>query len=95
MKSHLDDLFTRVLLATIRDKGLFPCVRCHVAKNDLDRLGQQHDMKIRLRIREYMGQKVKDARDWIYKKGRGIKSQAVENLLKPYSLVPTEVRDIL
>ena len=82
----------RVLLATIRDKGLCLCPRCFIPKDDLHLMGLMSDMRDRLsKARTYLWGKVLEARDWIYSKGKGIKSKAVEDLLFSTSSVPTEV----
>ncbi len=85
--------FFRILLATIRDKGLCPCPRCLVLKTHLDRLGLKLDIRNRLtQFRRYMADKVKAARHIIYQLARPITGTKVEALLKPFSGVPTEVR---
>ena len=82
----------RVLLATIRSKGLCPCPRCLVPKSHMDRLGLKRDVRARLtQFRKYMASNVKAARESIYGLALGIRSQAVENLLKSFSGVPTIV----
>ena len=89
---HLSN-FGRVLLATIRDKGLCPCPRCLVPKTHLDRLGLKLDIRNRLtQFRHYMADKVKAARRVIYQDARPITGTNVEALLKSFSGVPTEVR---
>ena len=88
---HLLNFF-RTLLATIRDKGLCPCPRCLVPKTHLDRLGLKLDIKNRLtQFRQYMANKVKAARHIIYQLACPITGTKVEDLLKPFSGVPTEV----
>ncbi|KAI0357196.1 hypothetical protein OH77DRAFT_141434 [Trametes cingulata] len=83
----------KALLATIRDMGNCPCPRCLVAKDAISAVGTPRDMSLRVRKarvddvdRRY---KVNLARSFIYEQGKGIASAAVENLLKPESLVPT------
>ncbi|KAJ3882463.1 hypothetical protein F5051DRAFT_494399 [Lentinula edodes] len=81
----------KVLLATIRDKGLCPCPRCLVQKDALDRMGLVRDIQIRTRnIRTYFVNKVNRARHFIYNMGHPINGVHVENLLKESSSVPTE-----
>ena len=46
-------------------------------------------------FRKYMFSNVMAARDSIYRVALGIKSQAVENLLKAFSGVPTVVRQFV
>ncbi|THU80935.1 hypothetical protein K435DRAFT_694639 [Dendrothele bispora CBS 962.96] len=80
----------KVLLATIRDKGLCPCPRCMVKKSSLDRLGLIRDMRARLdNFREYLKDKVIRARKLIYKDGQPIGGTYVNNLLKETSSIPT------
>lgn len=83
--------YIRVLLATIRDKGLFPCVRCMVPKSSLDRLATHKDMKYREKVREFQEERVRLARVLINEKGKGVASSAVETLLQEFSAVPTMV----
>ena len=82
----------RVLLATIRDKGLAPCPRCLVPKSKLDKLGLVHDMTIRVKqFRQYMTNKVEAARRAIYDFAKPITGVDVERYLKEFSGVPTKV----
>ncbi|KAJ3874470.1 hypothetical protein F5051DRAFT_443301 [Lentinula edodes] len=81
----------KVLLATIRDKGLCPCPRCLIRKDSFDRMGLVRDMQMRTRnIRTYFVNKVNRARHFIYSMGHPINGVHVENLLKDSSSVPTE-----
>ncbi|RDB16223.1 hypothetical protein Hypma_003115 [Hypsizygus marmoreus] len=80
----------KVLLATIRDKGLCPCPRCLVRKSQVDRMGYVTDMKTRVdQARKYLWNKVKRAREYIYSNAFPINGVAVNDLLKPTSSVPT------
>ncbi|KAL0564603.1 hypothetical protein V5O48_017441, partial [Marasmius crinis-equi] len=80
----------KVLLATMRDKGLCPCPRCMVQKSDLDKLGFVQDMRRRVvYTRNYLIHSVKTARRFIYDLASPIKGVHVERLLKPSSSVPT------
>ncbi|KAJ3514958.1 hypothetical protein NMY22_g14576 [Coprinellus aureogranulatus] len=88
--SYSADYPEKVLLATIRDKGLCLCPRCLVPKDKVEYMGRVRDLQLRVtHAREYLWDKVKKARDYIYKKGRGIKSTFVEAQLKETSSVPT------
>jgi len=81
-----------VLLATIRDKGLCPCPHCLVPKSKLDRLGLQRDVTVRItQFRTYVAEKVGYARRAIYSLAKPISGKVVEDLLKTFSGVPTEV----
>ena len=85
-------LFHRVLLATIRDKGLCPCPRCLVHHSRLDRMGLRRDMANRVKqVRVYLAEQVESARNYIYNLGRPITGTNVQNLLKETSGVPTVV----
>ncbi len=85
-------MISRVLLATIRDKGLFPCPRCLVPKTELQNLGLKRDQANREKNhRLYRLDKVDPARRAIYNHGMSIRSSAVEALLRGFSGVPTLV----
>lgn len=86
------NLVSRVLLATIRDKGLCPCPRCLTPKAKLNLMGRHYDSVLRKTLRTYMGNLVSMARSFIYNKALPITGVAVEEVLKPRSLVPTLVR---
>ncbi|KAG6818921.1 hypothetical protein H0H93_000270 [Arthromyces matolae] len=75
----------KILLATIRDKGLCPCPRCLVPKSLLDRLGLARDGTIRTTLRRFMMERVVQARRLIYELGQSITGVRVENLLKDTS----------
>ncbi|KAF9045034.1 hypothetical protein BJ165DRAFT_1346358 [Panaeolus papilionaceus] len=80
----------KVLLATIRDKGLCPCPRCLVPMQNLDQLGTTVDQKARSESpRVYQISKVQKARAFIYKGAKPINGANVEALLKDFSGVPT------
>lgn len=88
--------FHRVLLATIRDKGLCPCPRCLVPMAKLDRLGFRRDISIRVdKFRTFMASRVRLARRAIYELAKPIGGKAVEDLLKSFSGVPTMVAIIV
>jgi len=83
---------SRVLLATIRDKGSFPCPQCLIPKSKLDGLGLRRDISVRVKhFRQLVADKVRIARNAIYNLGKSIRSKAVEDLLKGFSGVPTVV----
>ncbi|KAJ3967322.1 hypothetical protein EV361DRAFT_871713 [Lentinula raphanica] len=80
----------KVLLATIRDLGSCPCPRCLCPKASLDQMGTRQDRTLRTNnLRTFLMGKVKAAREYIYRKGFGIRSARVESLLKATSSVPT------
>ncbi|KAL1703844.1 hypothetical protein EV121DRAFT_207048 [Schizophyllum commune] len=80
----------KVLLATIRDKGICVCPRCLMPREKLDRMGLVSDMRYRLtHVRRYLGAAVKKARDYIYERAFPITGARVEAELKSTSSVPT------
>jgi hypothetical protein len=88
--------FNRVLLATIRDKGLCPCPRCLIPKSKLDQTGTKRDSKFRLQhARTYLFNWVQIARNAIYKSAAAIAGAVVNRLLKATSSVPTLVSQVL
>ncbi|KIJ11125.1 hypothetical protein PAXINDRAFT_52664, partial [Paxillus involutus ATCC 200175] len=83
----------KVLLACIKFLGQCPCPRCLVKKADIPDMGKTSDMatrtiKTRINDRKYQNL-IKKARKQIYKKGKGINSKSVADLLKGDSLAPT------
>ncbi|KAF9473197.1 hypothetical protein BDN70DRAFT_817600 [Pholiota conissans] len=81
----------KVLLATIRDNGLFPCPRCLIRSSSLSELGLPQDIAIRIdKIRVFMRDKVRAARQLIYKCAFPITGPKVDEKLKDHSGVPTE-----
>jgi hypothetical protein len=87
---------TRVMIATVKSGGLCPCPRCLVEQAKLDPLGRMEDQATRasnIRVDSEIRQKlVQSAREFIYKDGYAVKYKKVNELLKPTSFVPTEVR---
>ncbi|KAJ3569580.1 hypothetical protein NP233_g4962 [Leucocoprinus birnbaumii] len=80
----------KVLLATIRDKGLCPCPRCLIPKTAIQDLGTTEDWNIRTtRLRTYHGASVAAARRAIYNNGRPVRGAAVDESLREFSGVPT------
>ena len=86
---------SRVLIATIRDQGRCPCVRCLVTAPQISSLGTPEDRELRQtkpRIEsEERQQQVKDAREKLYREGYAITGDHVDGVLKDESLVPTQV----
>ncbi|KIM76449.1 hypothetical protein PILCRDRAFT_12697 [Piloderma croceum F 1598] len=57
----------KVLLASVRDKGVCPCPRCLVRKADIHKLGQKIDSRNRLsKTRQYVGHIIKSASLHLY-----------------------------
>lgn len=76
----------------MRNKGNCPCPRCLVLKADIHKIGQVRDLQNRLsKARVYVGDRIRVARDFIYKLGRNINSVFVERVLFEHSWVPTLV----
>ena len=93
MLDFISHLVIRILLATIRDNGLFPCPRCLVSKSVLHNLGCPDDIMVRIKqTRTFLGNLVKKARKHIYKDANAINGKKVDDLLKEFSGVPTVVR---
>ncbi|KAG8732310.1 hypothetical protein FRC11_014512 [Ceratobasidium sp. 423] len=84
----------RVLLATIRDKGRCPCVRCLVPMELIHKMGTREDMQARTknprRDNLHRQKLVNRARSLIYDDNKAVNNKEVEGLLQPTSLVPTE-----
>ena len=94
-KSKLSQI-SRVLLATIRNLGSFPCPRCLISKDKLPEVGTKNDDRRRetnQRVaNDHLFSDIRLARTWIYNEGYRVKAAAVERLLSPTSHVPTVVR---
>lgn len=86
------------MLASIRSKGARPCPRCLIPRERIHNLGKFRDRQQRSTLQRVADKNLKSqistARELIYssKKNHAVNSEAVENLLKPHSLVPTSVR---
>ncbi|KZT31281.1 hypothetical protein SISSUDRAFT_995334 [Sistotremastrum suecicum HHB10207 ss-3] len=83
----------KVLIATIRDKGLCPCPRCFVKKKDIGNIGLPEDLRVRNEHLRKAGalyrSRISQSRTAIYSQGKGLTSKAVDDLLKEFSEVPT------
>lgn len=78
----------KVLIATIRDKGLCPCPRCLVSKMALDKMGQRRDRTMRGTLRRIPMVLIERARGFIYDTALPIGGAAVNSLLKASSSIP-------
>ncbi|KDQ32506.1 hypothetical protein PLEOSDRAFT_1012017, partial [Pleurotus ostreatus PC15] len=78
----------KVLIATIRDKGMCPCPRCLVSKAALDKMGLRRDRTMRETLRRIPMNLVERARNFIYRTALPIGGAAVNNLLKASSSIP-------
>jgi len=85
----------RVLLAGIKDLGNHPCPRCLVLKSQIGELGTKWDDERRVKQsridNEQRQYDVDLARGFMFTRGDGPKSTAVENVLGSESRVPTRV----
>ncbi|KAH8093841.1 hypothetical protein BXZ70DRAFT_897117 [Cristinia sonorae] len=84
----------KVLVATLRDKGTCPCVRCLVKFPEIPNMGTPEDMAIRSETARQddtaRQEMVETARKLIYEEGYVVNSKHVEDLLKATSAVPTK-----
>lgn len=87
--------FTRILLASIRQRGFCPCPRCLVTKTQMKHMGMEQDMRQRKtelrRDDEDRKRRISQARDLIHIKKTAVSGKAVEELLKYDSLTPISV----
>ena len=82
----------RALLSLIRNNGDCPCPCCLVNKKDIGKMGQVLNLRCCVsNTHSYIGEKIRDARDFIFKLGYNVASAAVERLLSSHSWVPTLV----
>ncbi|KAH7908632.1 hypothetical protein BJ138DRAFT_1204895 [Hygrophoropsis aurantiaca] len=80
----------KVLIAAMRDMGRCPCPRCLVSKQAMDRIGLLRDIQLRLtRTRQYVLQKVQEARRLIFQCAKAVDSIYVDRILGSESWVPT------
>ncbi|KAG8755030.1 hypothetical protein FRC12_011020 [Ceratobasidium sp. 428] len=82
----------KVLIATMKDFGTHPCLRCLITKPALSQLGLPNDMNTRRTFRKddlVQKSKVLEARRLIYHDGYVVNSTLVENILSNTSSVPT------
>lgn len=87
----------RVLLACLRFLAHCPRPRCMVTKQQVQDMGTKRDTNRRANLHvdtPAVQHSIEKARELIFKKGRSVKSDAVEGLLKPTSLVPTRVSTV-
>ncbi|KJA20606.1 hypothetical protein HYPSUDRAFT_141916, partial [Hypholoma sublateritium FD-334 SS-4] len=83
----------KILLATIRNFGLCPCPRCLIPKDKIPDVGKVYDNRRRTTTSRVDSTArnfdIDTARKFIYENGEGVKSAAVERVLRDKSLVPT------
>ena len=72
-----------------------PCPRCLILKSNIPRLGMAVDKNTRKQLIQVdskaLQNKVNHARQLMFKDGINISSVFIDRLLKPQSLVPTQV----
>lgn len=79
----------RALLSLIRNHGDCPCPCCLVNKKDIGKMGQVLNLWRHVsETHSYIGKKIRDAHDFIFKLGYNVASAAVECLLSLHSWVP-------
>ena len=75
--------------------GGCPCPRCLIKKADIAELGTTLDMQCRIilaQVDNYSRQnKINRVRQWIYERGRTLRSKCIEAYIGLESLVPTRV----
>ena len=85
----------RILMSTVWNMGACPCPRCLISKDHIHLVGTKRDMQQRTtlaRVDNLQHQtKITTAHDMIYECNWAVDSAPVQLLLKPKSLVPTEV----
>ena len=85
----------RVLLATIRQLAKCPCPCCLIEQRWINGIGTHVDDQRQSHLQtdtKQHRQRVETSHFWIYQKGKGVKSQCVEDLLHEKSYTPTQVR---
>ncbi|THU90778.1 hypothetical protein K435DRAFT_675497 [Dendrothele bispora CBS 962.96] len=79
----------KVLLASIRSLGTYPCPHCLVKKDQIDQLGTKLDRRRRknkARVdSEQRQSSIQRIRRWIFDAGRSIVSNVIEGFLSPFS----------
>ncbi len=92
-------LIYRVLLASIKQLGKYPCPTCLVSKQDIHRLGTKRDARTRTCHKradhDVYRSKIKFARNIIYLNGGLLNGKWLDGLLNKESLVPTQVRETM
>ncbi|KAH7917271.1 hypothetical protein BV22DRAFT_1026716, partial [Leucogyrophana mollusca] len=83
----------KILIATVRNRGICPCPRCLIPMTRVADMGKERDMLQRsllARVDDGARQaKITTSRRLIYEKNYAVNTPKVEELLKPESLVPT------
>ena len=86
----------RILIASIKNLGAFPCPRCKIAMTNVPAMGKARDRNNRVRLArkddETRRKRVTDARKYLYQDHLSFASNFVEARMDHGSLVPTDVR---
>ena len=92
-------IITRVLIATIKNKGKCPCPQCLIPKGKFHNLGSYQDQCQHLTLArvddDSRWSKVDGARRLMYEKHYALDGKAVDALLQGQSLVPTKVNHLV
>jgi hypothetical protein len=91
----MNNFYCRVLIAAIRNLGRCACVHCCIPTSLFHLLGTPQDIlswsMLVCTYSDKIRQKVRKAREYIYKDGRVVTYKKVEDILQPTSLVPSFV----
>ena len=86
----------RIMIATIRDFGLYPCPRCLIPKEEIPKIGTEDDRHTRKELQRAdtteRQDRVQQVRRNLYENGYALTGDYVDGYLKEGSMVPTKVR---
>lgn len=89
-------LSCRIILASIKNLGKYPCPRCKVQMEHVPKMGEPEDRLARVETARLDNQTkrsaVESARALIYKDNLAVTNNKVEDLLSFGSLLPIDVR---
>lgn len=88
------DIWTRILISTVRNGGSCPCPRCSVPMAEFDQTATSGDRRKREELRrdpKVQEALVQEAQKLIYEDQKAISNKEVEKLLKPNSWTPVTV----
>jgi hypothetical protein len=91
----LKPVIDRIILASIKNLGKYPCPCCKVQMEHVTRMGEPEDRLVRVETSRFddrsRREAVESARDLIFKKNLAVTNNAVENLLSVGSYLPIDV----
>ncbi|KAF4568042.1 hypothetical protein EYR36_010050 [Pleurotus pulmonarius] len=91
--TYAADYPEKILLATIRYLGKYPCPRCLIPKSEIYKMGMSRDITFRRTHRRKdstsIQKLIETVRKYMYNKGLLVHGSAVDSVLKHQSLVPT------